>query len=133
MNHALITCLQIACVLQPKDPSFTVRNVKETQQRLGFEAVRGLWLLGHRSVAVISPQDAATAQQDVMENHHLYRPQALECSLAGPTNISTGSEGKGADKSTNRELAKSLKEGEWGGVLITNVKVSYVSYLSQQW
>lgn len=35
------------------------------------------------SVGVISPQDAVTAERDVIENYHLHRPQALECSLAG--------------------------------------------------
>lgn len=34
------------------------------------------------SVGVISPQDAVTAERDVMENYHLHRPRALECSPA---------------------------------------------------
>ena len=35
------------------------------------------------SVGVISPQDAVTAERDVIENYHLHRPRALECSPAG--------------------------------------------------
>lgn len=46
------------------------------------------------SVGVISPQDAVTAERDVMENYHLHRPQALECSLAGsPVSLQEEMEG----------------------------------------
>ena len=59
-----------------------------------------------------------------MENHHLCRPQALECSLAGPSNETIASEHKS-------RVSEVLEGGRVGEVLITNVKVSYVSYLSQ--
>lgn len=46
------------------------------------------------SVGVISPQDAVTAERDVIENYHLHRPQALECSLAGsPVSLQEAMEG----------------------------------------
>lgn len=46
-------------------------------------------------VGVISPQDEVTAEQDVMENYHLHRPRALECSPASsPISLQEEREGK---------------------------------------
>lgn len=46
-----------------------------------------------------------------MENYHLHRPEALECSPASsPISLQEG------NKSTNWELIKSLKDGEGGRV-----------------
>lgn len=65
------------------------------------------------SVGVISPQDAVTAERDVIENYHLHRPQALECSLAGsPVSLQ---EAMGGGKQKVR-VNKSLKEVDKGGV-----------------
>lgn len=67
------------------------------------------------SVGAISPQDAVTAERDVMENYHLHRPRALECSLAGsPMSPQEEREGKQKHKLRVNEVLEG--GGERGGV-----------------
>lgn len=64
------------------------------------------------SVSVISPQDAVAAEQDVMENYHLHRPQALECSPASsPISVQEEREEKQKHKLRVNEVLEGRREG----------------------
>lgn len=77
------------------------------------------------SVGVISPQDAVTAERDVMENYHLHRPRALECSPASsPVPPQEERDGKQKHKLRVNEVLEGGSEG--GGVLITYLKLKYI-------
>lgn len=78
------------------------------------------------SVGVIIPQDAVTAERDVMENYHLLRPRALECSPAGSPVSCYRKEREGKQKHKLR-VNEVLEGGrERGEVLITYLRVNYI-------
>lgn len=103
LNVAEPLCLQSqsanACSAQRWDPDMLGAPWSGTSDHRWPAAMRSVSVIVKwffcSSVSVISPQDAVTAEQDVMENYHLHRPQALECSLAGsPISLQEEREGK---------------------------------------
>ncbi|KAA8581931.1 hypothetical protein FQN60_008671 [Etheostoma spectabile] len=65
------------------------------------------------AVGVISPQDAVIAERDVMENYHLHRPRALECSPASsPISLQEEREGKQKHKLRANEVLEGGRKGE---------------------
>lgn len=76
------------------------------------------------SLGVISPQDAGVAQQDVMENYNLRRPQALDGPrTSGPISLHKQ---RGGNNSPDWELMKTLKGRRKGETLITSLTYSYI-------